>query len=301
MNQAIKTETKRYQCRHIFTDGHRCGSICLRGEPFCYYHHTTRRPAPRQSLGKKSSFDLPLPEDRSAIQASIGIILQKIASNDLDPKRAGLLLYGLQIASLNLPKQQLHRDEDAPEQVVEITTDPELGTLAPESEIHEKKSSIALLLEEFTQPKPAVLPQIQATEDTQYLEPSASNLALQQPPFSQIPDKPKISRKEVVAGQSWERGPLDVVKDAVIQVAVELVDDEELQVDGAPISVFVADTRDAAPNRGGDAQLLVELACERLFGGLSSLDLAPGELPFEAHGLVGAALTDKHFGMAVGG
>jgi hypothetical protein len=162
MTETTTTETKRYQCRHIFTDGHRCGSICLRGEPFCYYHHTTRKPAPRQSLGKKSSFDLPLPEDRSAIQASIGIILQKIASNDLDPKRAGLLLYGLQIASLNLPKQQLHRDEDAPEQVVEITTDPELGTLAPESEIHEKKSSIALLLEEFTQPKPAVLPQIQA-------------------------------------------------------------------------------------------------------------------------------------------
>ena len=158
MNEIVKTETKRYQCRHIFTDGHRCGSICLRGEPFCYYHHTTRKPAPRQSLGKKSSFDLPLPEDRSAIQASIGIILQKIASNDLDPKRAGLLLYGLQIASLNLPKQQPQRDEDALEQVQEITTDPELGTLAPQSEIHEKKSSIALLLEEFTNPKPATLP-----------------------------------------------------------------------------------------------------------------------------------------------
>jgi hypothetical protein len=161
MNKVTTTETKRYQCRHIFTDGHRCGSICLRGEPFCYYHHTTRKPAPRQSFGRKSSFDLPLPEDRSAIQASIGIILQKIASNDLDSKRAGLLLYGLQIATLNLPKQK-QRDEDTEEQVQEFTTHPELGTLAPETEIHEKKSSIALLLEEF-RPKPAVLPQIQAT------------------------------------------------------------------------------------------------------------------------------------------
>ncbi len=155
-------QPRGYQCRHIFTDGHRCGSICLRGEPFCYYHHTTRKPAPRQSLGKKSSFDLPLPEDRSAIQASIGIILQKIASNDLDPRRAGLLLYGLQIASLNLPKQQRDQDEDAAEQVHEITTHPEHGTLAPQTEIKEEKSSIARLLEELTQPKPAVLPQIQA-------------------------------------------------------------------------------------------------------------------------------------------
>jgi hypothetical protein len=138
MNQAIKTETKRYQCRHIFNDGHRCGSICLRNEPFCYYHHTTRKPAPRQSFGRKASFDLPLPEDRSAIQASLGIILQKIASNDLDSRRAGLLLYALQIASLNLPKQQ--RDQEATEPVHEITTDPELGTLAPESEIVEEKA-----------------------------------------------------------------------------------------------------------------------------------------------------------------
>ena len=149
LNQQPATDTQqpatRYKCRHIFTDGHRCGSICLRGEPFCYYHHTTRKPAPRQSLGKKSSFDLPLPEDRSAIQASIGIILQKIASNDLDPRRAGLLLYGLQIASLNLPKQhQRDQDEEAPEIVEEITTHPELGTLAPQTEIEEKKSSIAL-------------------------------------------------------------------------------------------------------------------------------------------------------------
>ncbi len=138
MNQATRPKRNAYQCRHIFTDGHRCGSICLRGEPFCYYHHTTRKPAPRQSLGSHASFDLPLPEDRSAIQSAIGMILQRIANNDLDSKRAGLLLYGLQIASLNLPKQQ-PRDEEE-EQIHEITTHPELGTLAPQTEIHEKKS-----------------------------------------------------------------------------------------------------------------------------------------------------------------
>jgi hypothetical protein len=159
MNEAIQTETKRYHCRHIFTDGHRCGSPALRNEPFCYYHHTTRKPAPRQSLGRKSSFDLPLPEDRSAIQLAIGTILQRIASNDLDSRRAGLLLYGLQIASLNLPKQK-----EAQEPVEEITTHPELGTLAPQTEIKEEKSTVARLLEELRQ-KPAVLPQIQATED----------------------------------------------------------------------------------------------------------------------------------------
>ena len=32
------TQPRRFQCRHIFTDGHRCGSPCLRGEEFCFYH-----------------------------------------------------------------------------------------------------------------------------------------------------------------------------------------------------------------------------------------------------------------------
>ena len=86
---------KQYQCRHIFTDGRRCASPCLRKEEFCYYHHTTRRPVanPQRRRSRRSAFHLPLPEDRSAIQASIGEVLQRIASNDIDPRRAGLLLY----------------------------------------------------------------------------------------------------------------------------------------------------------------------------------------------------------------
>ena len=102
------TQPKRYQCRHIFTDGTRCGSPCLRGEDFCYYHHTTRKPVPNPTArkGRRASFALPLPEDRSAIQASIGQVLQRIATNQIDPRRAGLLLYGLQIAASILPKPQ---------------------------------------------------------------------------------------------------------------------------------------------------------------------------------------------------
>src|SRR5580692_244828 len=134
------TETpKQYQCRHIFTDGHRCASPCLRQQEFCYYHHTSRKPVanPRQRRSRRSTFDLPLPEDRSAIQSSIGEVLQRIASNDIDPRRAGLLLYGLQIASLNLPKPQRETSHATavPETVEEITTDPELGTLAPRAEV----------------------------------------------------------------------------------------------------------------------------------------------------------------------
>ena len=185
-----ETKPKRYQCRHIFTDGHRCGSICLRGEEFCYYHHTTRKPAqnPRARRSRQSTFDLPItdPNDRTGLQSTIVEVLRRIAANDIDPRRAGLLLYGLQIASLNLPNPQTAqrgRKIEQPETVEEITSHPELGILAPKTDIDEipinPKSAIGLLMEQMMKssnqetapPQPATQPTLQATAEDcrQYL------------------------------------------------------------------------------------------------------------------------------------
>jgi hypothetical protein len=196
---------KQYQCRHIFTDGRRCSSPCLRQEEFCYYHHTTRKPVanPRRRRSRSSTFHLPLPEDRSAIQSSIGEVLQRIASNDIDPRRAGLLLYGLQIASLNLPKTQpaqrnakLEPVETANQIVEEITIDPTLGVLAPRAEVSaitERKSSVALLIESMlrnekeeaalssqpAQPREATIVEtLQATEDSTPSSPGVTSVVV---------------------------------------------------------------------------------------------------------------------------
>jgi hypothetical protein len=156
--QEPKEETKRYQCRHIFTDGRRCGSPSLRHEELCYYHHTTRRPAENPRL-RQSHFDLPLPEDRSAIQSAIGQVLQRIARNELDPKRAGLLLYGLQIASLNLPREAASAKSSRaaePDLVEEVIADPIYGPLAPRAELAETEhqSVIQALLENLRDDPP---------------------------------------------------------------------------------------------------------------------------------------------------
>jgi hypothetical protein len=154
ISNPVVDKPKRYQCRHIFTDGHRCGSPCLRGEELCYYHHTTRKPTTgaRRRRCRRSAFDLPLPEDRSAIQSSIGQVLQRIASNDIDPRRAGLLLYGLQIASLNLPRDPAPSRAAEAETVEEIVLDPALGTLAPRSEAGReasRRSPVAALIDQM--------------------------------------------------------------------------------------------------------------------------------------------------------
>ncbi len=135
-DQTIIDQPKRQRCRHIFVDGRRCGSASLRHEDFCYYHHTTRHPVadPAARKARLSTLDLSIPEDRASIQLSIGLILQRIASNDLDPRRAGLLLYGLQIASSNLPphKNLPPHAHPLPEQPLELVEQhPDHGLLAP--------------------------------------------------------------------------------------------------------------------------------------------------------------------------
>ena len=183
--------TKRFQCRHIFTDGRRCGSPCLRKpeghEDFCYYHHTSRRPAHiiGRSRRRTTTFTLPLLEDRSAVQHSISQVLQKLAQNELDPRRAGLLLYGLQIASINLPPQKRLEPAKDEATVDEITTDPSHGTLAVDSELvppPQEKNSAREVLEDWYRREALreelkaanTLPSIQAVAESQHPKSTAN-------------------------------------------------------------------------------------------------------------------------------
>jgi hypothetical protein len=97
---------KRFLCRHIHTSGRRCGSPALRGEQFCYYHHTTRRPGPRYRGVHPSAYDFEMPDldDLAGIQFALAQVLSLVAGNQIDPKRARLLLYGIDSASRALAR-----------------------------------------------------------------------------------------------------------------------------------------------------------------------------------------------------
>ena len=112
-------------CRHIKTNGQRCGSPALANHVFCYFHRTLaqRHPKPARALGwgeniptiihpldptrephlaaTHPALNLPPLEDRESIQLAASMIVGALAGNGLDPKRAGILLYGLQVASAN--------------------------------------------------------------------------------------------------------------------------------------------------------------------------------------------------------
>jgi hypothetical protein len=86
------------ECRHIMPSGTRCKSPALKDKSFCYYHWRLRGVGSAKARPKKS---LPLPslEDPQGIQIALTQILGALGSSSLENKRAGLYLYGLQIAT----------------------------------------------------------------------------------------------------------------------------------------------------------------------------------------------------------
>ena len=84
--------------------------------------------ATNSATWENTPLELPPLEDTVSIQLALIDVLQALAANQLDTKRAGLLLYGLQVASANV--QKMHRPIS---DVVRSVTYTEEGTpLAPQ-------------------------------------------------------------------------------------------------------------------------------------------------------------------------
>jgi len=63
--------------------------------------------AAHSATSENTQLDLPPVEDTESIQLALIEVLQALAANQLDTKRAGLLHYGLQVASANAHKINL--------------------------------------------------------------------------------------------------------------------------------------------------------------------------------------------------
>jgi hypothetical protein len=92
------------ECRHIFTSGKRCQSPALQDQDFCYFHQSNRRrPDTSRRSGQPTALvhHLPPLEDADAIQLAISDVVLALAANRIDPRRAQIIIYGLQVASQN--------------------------------------------------------------------------------------------------------------------------------------------------------------------------------------------------------
>jgi hypothetical protein len=93
-------------CQHTKVDGAFCQAPPLNGRPYCRFHLEAlgRRMRIARSRARREPYHLVLPilEDLNAVQVARMQIMDALAAGQLDEKRAGLLLYGLQGISSDL-------------------------------------------------------------------------------------------------------------------------------------------------------------------------------------------------------
>jgi hypothetical protein len=106
------------RCQHIKTRGAQCGSPALRKEAFCYYHSQSRpeRIKIKGEGGQKAEILVPVFEDANSIQMTVRQVAILLLQDKIDSKKAGLVLYALQIASSNL--KRMDEEKPRPAQVV---------------------------------------------------------------------------------------------------------------------------------------------------------------------------------------
>jgi len=114
------------RCQHVKVNGVRCGSPAMKRHAFCYFHHNLRLREAQESdaLGSTeatanliingSNLHMPVLEDANSVQLAIGSVVRAILRGSLDPRTAGLALYGLQTAAINLPNTDFEPSDREP-------------------------------------------------------------------------------------------------------------------------------------------------------------------------------------------
>ena len=92
---------KFIEFRHILAAGRKCHAAALRGKPFCFHHAKLHF---RNSPTRKSRTTQPSLEDLRGLRKAVAEALEALCSPLVDTRRAGLLLYGFNLAA-NLSKR----------------------------------------------------------------------------------------------------------------------------------------------------------------------------------------------------
>jgi hypothetical protein len=117
------------ECRHVMTSGKKCEVPALKGEHFCYYH-TRLHLAAKKPVTPMDSIEIPVIEDHCTLQLVLAQVLKQLVNGNIDRHRAGLLLYGPQIAAQTVDRSRVSLPSFA---VKSISRTPEGDDLAPET------------------------------------------------------------------------------------------------------------------------------------------------------------------------
>ena len=99
----------------------------MQREPLIAKYFEPAPPGPLQ-------LDFPPLEDPESIQLALSMLLSALGQGRIEPKRAGTMLYGLQVASANARTLQIPHHTDAAQLVRDTTLDESGHNIAPDED-----------------------------------------------------------------------------------------------------------------------------------------------------------------------
>jgi hypothetical protein len=90
-------------CRHIMPTGATCQSPAMRESAYCYFHARLHQNSRRRNASRKP-IQVPDLTSEKAIQASLTTVVNGLMNGEIEPRRAGRFLLGLQIATKSIQR-----------------------------------------------------------------------------------------------------------------------------------------------------------------------------------------------------
>ncbi len=91
------------QCAHIKAGGEQCQLAVMREQRFCHFHFNVLEKIGR-SPEQPCAF--PVLENAASIQLAVMNVISRLLNKHIDTKTAGIILYGLQLASANMGRER---------------------------------------------------------------------------------------------------------------------------------------------------------------------------------------------------
>jgi hypothetical protein len=164
LRQNLERADTAPRCEKVREDGTVCGSPQMKGYRYCYTHE-------RMLQTQSQKLQLPALEDANAVQMAIMRVQKALIDDEITEKKAGLLLYSLQMASSNL-KHTTFTSKEKKDVVTEM----------PEEAVSTQHSALS---------KGNNLPRMSA--DERGSKPAASRKRL--PKLPELPKSPKLQGK----------------------------------------------------------------------------------------------------------
>ncbi len=131
LKQRLKMADMAPRCQWVRQDGTSCGSPQMKRHIYCFAHM-------QMAEARDLMLRLPPPEDANAIQIGLMRIQKAVIEDTISMKKAGLLLYSMQLALTNVGQTTFGKAKD--EEMVRETVDEEEAISRQQAAISEKQN-----------------------------------------------------------------------------------------------------------------------------------------------------------------